>query len=204
VLFPVHKSSIQERQRWQNAMSQQRLPPSVMRELNSTGGLALTTRCKKFACVLMWIQGVELNRLEASLLQHLPADNAAGPIRSVAERTRDLIGVVARIGELVTAGDDPSPVVIDDLTIQLELGIPEDIAWLGRETKRALERGDYLALRRGHLSTFDALLAVDETTLRGVVDSQLKRSVIRKALTKIAASRKPPPVDLPMPAVPEG
>lgn len=58
----------------------------------------------------MWIQGVELNRLEASLLQHLPADNAAGPIRAVAERTRDLVGVVARIGGLVTTRDDPPPV----------------------------------------------------------------------------------------------
>ena len=103
VLLPVHRKSVKERQRWRGTIQQQHLPHSVRRELFATYDATATTRCKKLSAVLMWLEGVELNRLEASLLVHLPGNAAAGSIRAVADRTRDLIGVVARIGALVSA-----------------------------------------------------------------------------------------------------
>jgi helicase len=203
VLFPIHKRSIQERQRWHNAVHQQRLPASVMSEINSAiGDATVTARCKKLSCVLMWTEGVELGRLEASLLQHLPGDNAAGPIRATAERTRDLIGVVARIGALVTSGDPHSGIDIDDLALQLELGIPQEIVWLARETKRGLDRSDYLALRKASLTTLDALVRGDERELMRVLPSPVKRARIREALVKVAERQKPVLGELPMPTAP--
>ena len=91
IFFPIHRKSIQERQRWQGALYNYRLPSGVLRELQATDDSTYTARCKKLASVLMWIDGIELNQIEASLLRHLPTDNAAGPIRSTAERTRDLL-----------------------------------------------------------------------------------------------------------------
>jgi helicase len=203
VLFPIHKRSIQERQRWQNAAHQQQLPSSVMRELNSAKSDAIVTaRCKKLASVLMWIEGVELGRLEASLLQHLPGDNAAGPIRATAERTRDLIGVVARIAALVTAGEPHSGDDLDDLALRLELGIPQAMVWLARETKRALDRADYLAIYKANLTTLDAMASFDEHKFLVVVPSAAKRERIREAVVKVAERRKPDLGEHPMPRAP--
>src|SRR5207249_314400 len=70
VLFPVHKTSTKERERWQGAIRQQRLPAAVVRELAATDDVIYTARCKRLSAVLMWIDGVELNRIESSLLLH--------------------------------------------------------------------------------------------------------------------------------------
>ena len=150
------------------------LPQSVLRELRSTDDASYTARCKKLAGVLMWIEGVELNRIEASLLRHLPADNAAGPIRSTAERTRDLLGVVARIAGLVSV-DQSEPIADrDELSTRLEIGIPKDVVWLARLLKRALERGDYLSLRRAQLTTVGTLDNCEEKVLMNVIQSAAK------------------------------
>lgn len=148
----------------------------------------------------MWLEGVELNRLEASLLVHLPGDNAAGPIRASAERTRDLIGVVARIGGLVSS-DGSGPIAeIDDLNTRLELGIPSDMLWLGKEVKRSLERGDYLALRRAGLNSIEALDKTDDIALAKVIKSNLKRQRIRDAVEYSKNIGQADESELPMPA----
>jgi len=199
VLFPVHSKSVKERQRWQGAVQQQHLPASVMRELRAADDRTFTTRCKRLSAVLMWLDGVELNRMEASLLQHLPGENAAGPIRATAERTRDLLGVVARIAMLVS-GDQAVPRAdIDELNGRLELGIPSDVMWLASSLKRGLERGDYLNLRRAGLSDIDALQGADDAALARAVQNKSKIRRIREAIVE-TRSRKPLSVDdLPMP-----
>jgi replicative superfamily II helicase len=185
VLFPIHRTSIQERQRWRGTIHDQRLPGSVMRELQATNDVTYTLRCKKLSAVLMWTEGIELNRLESSLLKHLPGGNAAGPIRATAERTRDLIGVVARVGTLLSTEGDALRGNIDTLGIQLELGIPGDVLWLARETRRGLERGDYLALKREGLSSLEALQAVDDQRVFQILRSKTKVGRIREAIKRI-------------------
>lgn len=199
VLFPVHAKSIKERQRWQGAVQQQHLPGSVMRELRAADDRTFTTRCKRLSAVLMWLEGIELNRMEASLLQHLPGENAAGPIRATAERTRDLFWVVARIGALVS-GDRAEPQTdVAELNGRLELGIPADVMWLGSTLKRSLERGDYLNLRRAGLGTIQALEGADDAVLARAVKSDTKIRRIRGALADMK-TRAPLGVDdLPMP-----
>ena len=202
VIFPIHRKSVKERERWQGAVRQQRLPTSVFRELRATDDIRYTIRCNRLAAVLMWIDGIELNRLETSLLQHLPVNNAAGPIRASAERTRDLIGVVARIAALVSAeqGSDFSEVV-DELNPRLELGIPKEMLWLGKEVKRGLERGDYLNLQRMGLNNLESIKAADDKSL-GQILNKIKISRVRDGVRNIEQARKPPIDDLPMPKVP--
>ena len=198
VLLPIHRKSVKERQRWQGAIQQQHLPHSVLRELLAADDAQATARCKRLSAVLMWLEGVELNRLEASLLVHLPGDDAAGPIRAVADRTRDLIGVVSRIGTLVSAaGTEPIAEMIP-LEARLELGIPMDLVPLATAVKRDLERGDYLRLRRAGIKTPEAVLAAEERQLLTVLGSEVK---VRRLLERLA--RTPAVgaanVDLPMP-----
>jgi len=200
IIFPVHKTSIQEKQRWRSATQQQRLPHSVMIELQSTDEIGHTTRCKRFSSILLWLEGVELNRMEASLLQHLPRSNAAGPIRACAERTRDLISSVVRIGELVSNDGFAVGTKADELMCRLELGIPADICWLALKLHRRLDRGDYLSLRKAGLTTIESFDKIEDTTLLGVVNSKTKLAAIRGAIEEIRAFKpKIDDKDLPMP-----
>jgi hypothetical protein len=199
VLIPVHKKSIKERQRWTRAIEQQHLPYSVMRELRATDEPGFTARCKRLSAALMWLDGVELNRLEQSVLVHLPGENAAGPIRAVAERTRDLIGVVARIGALVSADHAEPEADIATLITRLELGIPPEILWLADVVKRGLERGDYLGLHRANLSTLEALDRVDDVRLASVLKSDVKVRRVRDAIVRTNSSQSAETGDLPMP-----
>ncbi len=203
VIFPVHKKSIKERQRWQGAIQEQRLPYSLLVEFAATDDPSHTARCKRLSAVLMWIEGVELNRMEASLLQHLPADNAAGPIRASAERTRDLIEVVARIGTLVSSDGRGSSCELDDLNTRLELGIHSDMIYLARQVKRGLERGDYLALKRAGLTTVEAFEGLDDEAFVRVINSDAKRQLVRHAIDKLKAARPALSDALPMPTPPD-
>jgi len=199
VLFPIHSKSVKERQRWQGAVQLQHLPASVMRELRAADDRTFTARCKRLSAVLMWLDGVELNRMEASLLQHQREENAAGPIRATAERTRDLLGVVGRIGGLVS-GDQTEPRAdLNELNGRLELGIPSDVMWLASSLKRGLERGDYLNLRRAGLSDIDALEGADDAALARAVQSKSKVRSIRGAIVEIRSRKPLSGDDLPMP-----
>jgi hypothetical protein len=204
--MPIHKRSIQERNRWQGALEEQRLPPRVLAAIRNGQPADVTSRCKKLAAALMWTQGVELDGIEASLLQHMPDDNAAGPIRSVADRTRDVIGVIARIAEILDPAGDASAMAsaCDDLVIQLELGVPGTSLWLARKTKRALTRGDYLALTRAGLRDAETLHQADAATVERLLPNPIRR---RAALDAVEALLAPVPSvearPLPMPAPPD-
>jgi helicase len=204
VYMPIHKTSHKERQRWQAVPSQQGLPQSLIRELRHGSDAEITARCKKLASTMMWIQGVELDRLEASLLQHMGADNAAGPIRSAAERTRDLVSVVGRVVSILNnaAPREPEQLwdTVDELLVQLELGVPAELVWLGREMKRGMDRGEYLALKRAALTSAKAIDAASEDVLAASVSREaVRRRIIEIAKATLDAVERD---DLPMPAPP--
>jgi helicase len=188
VIFPIHRKSVQERERWQGAIASQGLPRGVLQELSATDDAHYTARCKRLVAVQMWLEGMELSRIEASILRHLPGDNAAGPIRASAERTRDLIGVVARIGALVSSDGAEVAGNVDDIHVRLELGIPNDMLWLARQAKRSLERGDYLALKREGLASPEAIEAGDDAALTRAVKSEVKRSIVRAAVASLRSA----------------
>lgn len=177
VFMPIHRTSTKERQRWQVIPSQQRLPSSLQVELRRGQDAEVTVRCKKLAAALMWIQGVELGRLEESLLVHMPGNNASGPIRSVAERTRDLVPVVTRVitilNKLSTEPFDILCGLADKLSIQLELGIPQDLVWLASELKGSLHRGEYLSLHRLCLNSPSVIVEKGISALREFINDEL-------------------------------
>jgi hypothetical protein len=70
---------------------------------------------------------------------------AAGPIRSVASRTADLVPTAARVAEMLNPNLDLRDRV-GRLTIRLTYGIPAIAVELAREAGSQLLRGDYCAL----------------------------------------------------------
>ncbi len=203
VFMLVHKKSVKERQRWQGVPAQQQLPHQLQQELRNVPDADYTARCKKLASTLMWVQGVDLEAIERSVLIHLPSENAAGPIRGVAERTRDLIGVVARVSTILNAATEAETNalggVIDELATQLELGVPRQMVWLGRTLARRISRGDYLALYRAGLLTPDAIMEPGEK-LKAILPSGASRLLVLEAARE---HTEPSAVaDLPMPAPP--
>jgi replicative superfamily II helicase len=188
VFFPVHKRSVQERSRWQGMMHQQGIPSAVVSVLQSTAtdNAHYTIRCKRTAAALMWIDGTELRGIEASVLQHLPGDNAAGPIRAVAERTRDLIPAAGRVAELLNRDEGLLTGLIDSLLVRLELGVPVSVVPLARIARRGLERGDYLSLVRANLFSSDAIrLATDDVLLK-IMGNPKKVAILRAAVSSIS------------------
>lgn len=69
--------------------------------------------------------------------------STAGPIRATAERTRDLIAVVARVAAVLNSLTPPEAdglwAVVEDLSVQLELGVPRRVSqW--QHAARAADR----------------------------------------------------------------
>lgn len=206
VHMPIHRRSIQERARWQAVPSQQRLPHQLAAALRNAADVDVTARCKRLAAVLMWVQGVDLSGIEASLLQHMRDDNASGPVRAVADRTRDLLGIVATIAEIIAAGssDDVERLgrLVDDLAVQLELGVPPEIVWLARLTKRAVARGEYLALNRSGLNDANRLLTAEPEVIERLLPNPMARRSILDAAARVVETPTVPASSLPMPAPP--
>lgn len=205
--MPIHAKSHKERARWQSVPHEQRLPAQLIRALAGAPDTEVTTRGKKLAAVLMWTQGVELERLEASLLQHMRDDNAAGAIRSVADRTRDVLSVVARIATILNAGapvEEANRVgdLVEDLALQLEVGVPRGLVWLARRLQRSLTRGEYLMLLRSGVRSPRALLDIEA----GVLERLIPDTALRRAAREHAEAELAPPAavsDSPMPLRPE-
>ena len=205
VFIPVHKRSTQERARWQGILSQQRLQPQLVAVIRDVDDASVTTRCKRLASTLMWVQGVELDKIEASLLRHMPSESASGPIRAIADRTRDLVGIVSRIAEILnpdSADADRVALLTDALSVQLESGIPSDLVWLGKLAKRSLTRGDYLALHRSGIVQPITLANSDPAELRRLLPNPIAHDAAVAAAQEFL-KRSPTEIGLPMPESPK-
>ena len=206
IFFPIHRKSVQERTRWQAVPRQQSLPQSLTAAIRSENDTTVTARCKRLAATLMWIQGVELDQLEKSLLRHLPESNAAGPIRSVAERTRDVIGVVSSVAQIVNSGTveeaEHLGELVDSVTIQLELGIPVEMMWLAKVMKRTLSRGEYLALFKTGITEPSRVVDLGSDAMERLLPNQRRRGLVIGAATKLLASASSGDEKLPMPTPP--
>ncbi len=153
----------------------------------------------------MWIDGTELRGIEASLLRHLPGENAAGPIRAVAERTRDFVVVAGRVAEILNGGQGQLTELVDGLLVRLELGVPEHAIPLARAARRQLERGDYLALLRENLVSADAIRAAKDERLLLVLRDPRKLASLRAAAEGMNGARERELLSeeqLPMPKAP--
>jgi helicase len=190
VHFPVHRKSHKERERWQGVLQRQvpyRLASAILE------GDEATARAKKTASVLMWVAGNELREMEQSLLQHMRDSEAAGAIRAVADRTRDLLGTSVRVAEILSGRSDSALASsAESLAVQLELGVPRTLVPLARLTRTKLTRGQYLALERAGLSNLDTIAATDTKVLERVLGLRAAEHVARAARTTVALETEKP------------
>jgi helicase len=192
VLFPINKKSTQkEPQLWQNELANRassRLLSSLFRDV--TDQHQPTLRAKKATACLLFISGRPVNEIERLLTQFGGAfGGAAGPIRSIASRTCDLLPVVARIAELLnpTRGLNER---VSRLTRRLTHGIPSAACDLAREAGAALLRGDYARLATHNFCEPDWISAASDGELLACLDGdKQKLAMVRKAGMAVAARR---------------
>ena len=186
VVFPIHKKSTKERERWHGALRTQQLPSKLLQSILQ--GQNATARAKRAAAVFMWIQGKELSAIEASIMRHLPGEDAAGAIRAAAERTRDLLPVAVRVVELLLNGEAVGMGArADRLLVQLELGVSAPMVPLAKLAGTRLGRGDYLALDVRGLRHPVSLAAASDVEIETLLASKEKVRVVRECEARMGA-----------------
>jgi helicase len=192
--FPLNKKSTQkEPQLWPNELRRQgvasRLLGAFARFVRE--GHEPTLRAKKAVACLLFISGRAMTEIEHILTQFGGrADGAAGPIRSVAARTCDVLPTAARVAEIIHPALDLSERVAR-LAIRLTLGIPGTAVDLAREAGSELLRGDYCRLAAAGLTEASSIdKADDEQVLQCIDHDKRKLGVVRQAARAAAARRQ--------------
>jgi helicase len=109
-------------------------------------------------------------------------NGAAGPIRSVAARSCDLLPTVARVAELLHPSLDLSERLARLLT-RLEVGVSGDAVELAAHTGTRLSRGDYHRLLKAGLCAIDAIeMSGDDALLARLESSAVKLRAVRRAV----------------------
>jgi len=131
-----------------------------------------------------------MNEIERLLTQFGGAfGGAAGPIRSVASRTCDLLPVAARIAEILNPTLDLND-RISRLTLRLTHGIPSAACDLAREVGAALLRGDFTRLATHNFCEPDRISAASDGELLACLDGDKEKlAIVRKAGMAVAAQR---------------
>jgi hypothetical protein len=153
--FPLAKKSRQEQWRWPQTAVSMGVSDSLMRAFHVGGGDPLG-RSKKTAATLLFMSDLPMENIEAILMQHMPNRAAAGPIRSVAARTRDVIDAVATVCR-VRGYQLPDEAVLSYLGVRLEIGLPVQIGELALHLGSRLTRAHYLALVGRGITSIEAL-----------------------------------------------
>ena len=153
--FPVARRSRQEQFRWPQSVTSMGVNGSLMRGFHVGGGDPLS-RLKKTAAVLLFMSDLPMTRIESILMQHLPSRAAAGPVRSVAARTRDVIDAVISICR-VRGHQLPDEATLSQLGVRLEIGLPTEMGDVALQLGARLTRAQYLALASEGLTSFEAL-----------------------------------------------
>lgn len=148
-------------------------------------------RAKKAVACLLFVSGRAMNEIEAILTQFGGAfGGAAGPVRSVATRTCDLLPTVARIAEIMHPDLDLGERV-SRLAVRLTLGVPAPVVELAQQAGADLLRGDYRRLVEAALCDADAIDAADDAAILGCVDQDRRRlETVRRAAAAVRRKRE--------------
>lgn len=176
IYLPVAKRARQEGARWAPAANQLGASYQLLNGFHVGGGDALA-RAKKTAAVLLFVSELPIADIEAQLMQHMRGGAAAGPIRAVSARVRDVIDAVATTCR-VRGYQIPDQAAMSQLGVRLEIGLPARMGNLAEQLGVRLTRGQYLELLRRGLTTAEDLLArVDE--LRALFGDELTEELQR-------------------------
>jgi hypothetical protein len=126
------------------------------------------------AC-LLYASSTPLSDIERHLMQHQLGEGAAGAVRALADRTRDLIPAVTRVFFFlhpdVAIGD-----VAERTMVRLELGLPVELVELGLIFGAALTRAQYLRLLERGITAPEQFKATESTVLiedLGIAEAQI-------------------------------
>ncbi|RSM37841.1 DEAD/DEAH box helicase [Amycolatopsis balhimycina DSM 5908] len=167
VHFPFHrKARNTEHRRWPQELMNQQVEPRVqnMLRIGGTDQLASAVRAKKAMACLLYASSTPLGVVEQHLMQHNLGNEAAGAIRSVAGRTRDLVPAVMRVFTFLHP-DVATSSLAERTMVRLELGIPAELVDLGMVLGAELTRAQYLALLGHGITTPDEVEASDVESL---------------------------------------
>lgn len=179
------KAKFTEHQRWPRELTYQQVAPQVQNMLRIGGGdhLAGLVRAKKAMACLLYASNMPLATIERHLMQHQLGEGAAGPVRAVADRTRDLIPAVVRVFTFlhpdIVVGD-----VVERTMARLELGIPVELVELGMMLGSVLTRAQYLSLLEHGVAMPDQFEAANNTTLTDCLGVTKARVVELQTLLK--------------------
>ncbi len=206
VNFPINRRSIhKEPHTWPSLLGQQGIHWDVIGNLNTepVDQHSATLRAKKAMATLLFVSGQAMSDIEVTMGQHGGAfGGSAGPIRSVSSRAADLIGVAARVAEILHPQLDLSERV-QKLAVRLTYGVPGTVVDLAREAGGNLTRGEYCALVEARLEVVAAIESASDADILRVLDQDdEKLSIVRKA-AQSAAERKSKAAATPLPAIPQ-
>lgn len=171
------KAKNTEHRRWPQELAYQHVAPQVqnMLSIGGTDHLAGPVRAKKAMACLLYASSTPLSDIERHLMQHQLGEGAAGAVRALADRTRDLIPAVTRVFFFlhpdVAIGD-----VAERTMVRLELGLPVELVELGLIFGAALTRAQYLRLLERGITAPEQFKATESTVLiedLGIAEAQI-------------------------------
>ncbi|RWA23336.1 hypothetical protein MBRU_00525 [Mycolicibacterium brumae DSM 44177] len=188
-----------EPQIWTNVLVQQQVDRLPLRALHQTAPdtAAISRRTKKAAAAIFFINGIEMSVLERNLNQHVwnrPA--MAGVVRTVADRTRDLLPAVgAVLAELYP--DDASEVraLVGRTITRLEFGIPPDLIDIA-QLDLGHNRQQLLALKNAGLTDLQEVVDADLETLSKVVGGAKAAETLQASCRAAIEQRATTGIDL--------
>lgn len=179
----ARKAKNTEHRRWPQELMYQEVQPHVqnMLHIGSADQLAGAVRAKKAIACLLYASSTPLGTVEQHLMQHNLGNEAAGAIRAVASRTRDLIPAVMRafafLHPNVATGD-----LAERTMVRLELGIPAELVELGMVLGAELARPQYLSLLDNGITNSDEVEASDAGSLADWLNVTKARATELQAL----------------------
>ena len=189
VYVPIHKRTPKELQSWLGVLRQQ----SIIGHLLQALGLQTRephehgARAKRAVAALAYVSGQDMESIETMLGQHGGGfDGSAGPIRSIASRTADLIGTAGRVAEILHP-EFKLGSRTERLAVRLTLGIPGTVVDLGRIAGTGLARGDYLRLAAAGLVDHVSIAAADDEVILACVDRDPDRLATVRAAAETMA-----------------
>lgn len=176
--IPANRRSRQERMRWPSTLQQMGVNRGIVQSLHVGGTDPFDAMKRAVACLLM-MTSHPLAEVESHLLQHTRDRSAAGNIRQVTSRTRDVIDAVTQVatlqGRSVIEG-----LTTDDLGLQLEIGLPNEAIPLARVLGADLGRGTYLALLSSGIGSMDQLGELETDGLKATVGETATRTILQR------------------------
>lgn len=129
---------------------------------------AYWARCKRAAILGDWILGLPIEQIEQKYSANAYSHVGYGDVRNIADATRFHMRSARQIVSLLVSASVDFEEQVDNLLVQLELGIPREALALA-ELPISLERSQYLLLLSAGVTTHAQLWACDRESLKGIV-----------------------------------